>query len=92
MTVKSMHFPPMDVADVREGFAHLEREHEFWQEHFEEYRELYPDEFVAVSPDGNVVAHSPDLGEFARRVRARGYTRRQFFSRFMLDPSVRFIL
>ena len=92
MTVEHVDFPPADVNDMRVGFAHLEREVAFWQAHRQEYIDRFPDEFLAVTATGDVVAHSPDLVKFDELVRAAGFTRRQTFETFLEKTPVRYIL
>jgi hypothetical protein len=92
MTVDRVKFPPVDVDDMRAGFAHLEHEVAFWQSRRMEYMDRFPDEFVAVTTDGNLVAHSSDLVKFDELVRAAGFARRQMFETFLEKTPIRFIL
>jgi hypothetical protein len=92
MTSKRVQFPPVDLDDLREGFAHLDNEREFWQRHKAEYVDRYPDEFVAVALDGGVIGHSPDLVEFAGQLNKSGLGPRDRFTTFLEKTPVRYIL
>ena len=48
--------------ETRAAFARMDRFHAFWSAHYAEFRELYPDEFVAVA-DQKLVGHSRDFLE-----------------------------
>jgi hypothetical protein len=49
-----------ETLDLRAAFDRAERVQRFWDDHWAEYLEKYPDEFVAVR-DGEVVATNSDL-------------------------------
>lgn len=49
-----------------------DEQHAFWQEHYREYAERYPDQFVAVDRAGQVLASSPDLIELEAQLTAVG--------------------
>jgi hypothetical protein len=92
VTVERVHFPPVDVNDMRVGFAHLESEVAFWQSHRNEYLDRFPDEFLAVALGGDVIAHSRDLVEFDQLMRAAGFERRHTFESFLEKTPIRLIL
>ena len=47
----------------------------FFNEHYDEWLELYPDQWVAVSVD-ELVAVGPDIEEVVKTIRSGGYKRR----------------
>ena len=53
-------------------FDELERRTAFWRRHYAEFLQLYPDQFVAVDGDGQVVLTSPDLVELLDGLKAAG--------------------
>jgi hypothetical protein len=62
-------------------------EQEFWQEHQQEFREKYPDQFVAVA-DGQVVLTSPDLQQLIFGLREQGRDVHDVWIRYIYkDPS-----
>ena len=76
--------PSLDGAD--EAWAAAEEEDTFWHEHYGQYLEQYPDQFVAVS-DGAVVATDSDLQQLLRILRKKGLDPRRVWVRFMTaDP------
>ena len=48
----------------------------FFNERYNEWLELYPDQWVAVSVD-ELVAVGPDIEEVVKTIRSRGYKRRE---------------
>ena len=55
----------------KEFWERVEAQRRFWDEHYEELRSRYPDQFVAVL-DGEVVATGRHLADIERELRARG--------------------
>lgn len=64
-----MAIPDADAAAA--AFREAEREQAFWEQHYREYIEKYPDRFVAVH-DGKVVATSEDLYHLVILLREQG--------------------
>jgi hypothetical protein len=52
------------------SYEELERERHYWDAHFDEYLQIYPEKFVAVY-DGEIVATDSDLEGLAAKLRAR---------------------
>ena len=72
---RGIKLPP----EVREAFAHQSertaRIRAFWEEHTEDLREQYPDQFVAADTEtGEVVDTDPDLFALDRRLTEMGIT------------------
>ena len=66
--------------------AAAEAEDAFWREHYGQYLEQYPDQFVAVS-GGAVVATDSDLQHLLRILDKKGLDPRRVWVRFMTaDP------
>jgi hypothetical protein len=60
-----------DLEGAREAWDAAEREQVFWQEHYRELLQQYPDQFVAVR-DGQVVAAHPDLQPLLKKLKHQG--------------------
>ena len=76
--------PSLDGA--RDAWEAAELEDAFWREHYGQYLEQYPDQFVAVS-EGEVVATDSDLQQLMRILEAKRLDARRVWVRFMTtDP------
>lgn len=69
-------------AELKALFEESERRSTFWSEHYQEFIEKYPDQFVAVH-NGEVIAVNPDLFGLVADVTKLGLTPRQVWSRFI---------
>ena len=61
----------MTLEEVRAAMQRAQEERDFWEAHYSEYVEKYPDQFVAVH-NGEVVATSKDLQGLVLRLKERG--------------------
>jgi len=65
----------------------------FWNEHYDELKAMYPDEYVAVSVrDRAVVEHDPDLEGLFEQLSARGYSHLDVWVEFMFTVYPRYAL
>jgi len=76
---------------VRSSYERGLREVAFWAAHRADLAARFPDEFVAVTEDGELVAHSPDLLAFVELLKASGFGRENLYSNFLADK-IRFVL
>ncbi len=59
-----------------------DEEEAFWREHYGQYLQEYPDQFVAVA-DGRVIATSPDLRHLVGILQGRGVDVRRAWVRYI---------
>ena len=71
-----------DVERVKAAFREAEAQQAFWEEHYGELREKYPDLFVAVV-DSAVVASGPDLQTLLYTLRGQGIAPQQAWVRLV---------
>lgn len=64
-----------------------EREHTFWDAHYDAFLERYPEQYVAVK-DGEVIATSPDLFDLVDQVEQRGLKPTEVWARFFTKETV----
>jgi hypothetical protein len=69
-------------AEVKALFDEAERERAFWDSHYQEFIETYPDQFVAVH-NGKVVAANLDLFGLVADLDMLGLKPRQVWSEFI---------
>jgi hypothetical protein len=80
-----MVIPALDRNDPTWREAQLEQR--FWEKHQQEFRERYPDQFVAVA-DGQVVLASSDLQQLLVGLRNQGRDIHDVWVRYIYrDPS-----
>ena len=72
----------MSDAEVKALFEEANRELAFWRDHYQEFIEKYPDQFVAVY-NGEVVAANPDLFGLVAELEKLGLKPRQVWSEFI---------
>lgn len=65
-----------------------EEEGAFWERHFHELVDRYPDQFVAVRQDGVVFAASADFFEVLAEVRRQGLRPHDCYMRFLAATPV----
>ena len=71
---------------AREAWAAADQEDAFWREHYRQFLDQYPEQFVAVH-NGQVVATDSDLRQLIRILEKKRLDRRQVWVRFMTaDP------
>ena len=73
------------------AWQRAEREQRFWREHYQEYLERYPDQFVAVH-DGRVIATSRHLRELVALVRGQGLKPTDVWVRFLAKTPRRILV
>jgi hypothetical protein len=75
-----------DLENIRGALAAADEEDAFWREHYNDYLEQYPEQFVAVSA-GKVVATDSDLKQLLRILDKKGLEPRGVWIRFVTaDP------
>jgi hypothetical protein len=78
--------PNLDSPEAQAAWEAADAERRFWEAHYTEYLEQYPEQFVAVK-DGAVVANSPDLMKLLHLLQRRGLAPTQVWIRlFSVDP------
>ena len=78
--------PSLDSPEVEAAWQAAAAEQAFWETHYGELLERYPDQFVAVS-DGVVIATNPDLQQLIQDLEHRGIEPRRIWVRFVTaDP------
>jgi hypothetical protein len=78
--------PSLDSPAAQAAWEAAEAERRFWETHYAEYLERYPEQFVAVK-DGAVVAASPDFMKLLQLLEQRGLTPTEVWVRlFSTDP------
>jgi hypothetical protein len=82
-------YPPLEQAD--EARREAEAKDAFFQEHWQEFLQKYPDHFVAVL-DEQVIAHAPDLVELIDVLEKRGLKPTDIWMRFVDTGSRMLIL
>ena len=71
-----------EIEGLHKAWEAAEVEEAFWREHYGQFLEQYPDQFVAVH-DGDIVATSPDLQQLLRSLDERRLEPRQVWVRFV---------
>lgn len=84
-----MKHPPLD--GLWELKQEADRERAFWNEHYQDFVQKYPDQFVAVH-DGQVIAVSDDLEPFIRAIKDKGYAPGKVWSKYIYGSSPRWRL
>jgi Family of unknown function (DUF5678) len=78
---------PPNLDNAREAWERAEAQETFWRDHYREFLEEYPNEFVAVI-DGAVVATDSDLQHLLWILEKKGVSRQGAWVRFIAtDPS-----
>ena len=81
--------PSLETAEAAWDAA--EAQDRFWQEHYAEYLEKFPDHFVAVV-DGEVAATSPDLQQVIHVLEGKRIEPRHAWIRFITADPRRILL
>ncbi len=81
--------PSLDKAAT--AWKEADREQAFWEQHYGEYLERYPEQFVAVH-DGVVVGTGVDLPLLVRILEEKGYDLRTVWLRFIATGAHRVLL
>ncbi|MGI8553675.1 MAG: hypothetical protein ACR2PL_23240 [Dehalococcoidia bacterium] len=76
----------LDIETVQAAFQESERQQTFWEQHWEEFRQRYPDRFVAVA-DGKVVSTRKNLDGLSKALRLQGLDARNVWVRFVWAES-----
>jgi hypothetical protein len=76
---------------ARELWKRAENERAFWDKHYPEFLERYPDQFVAVK-NGEVVANAPDLTQLVVLLESKGIDLKKVWAQFISEESHRLIL
>lgn len=75
----------LDTPSLESGLKAFERgeaEREFWREHWDDFVQKYPDQFVAVS-NGEVIASSPDLMDLLAILERNGLGAKDVWTQFI---------
>jgi alkylhydroperoxidase/carboxymuconolactone decarboxylase family protein YurZ len=81
-----------DLERAREAWERAEAQQVFWQEHRAEFLERFPDQFVAASPEGDVIAADPDLQRLTQLLVARGIEPTSTWIQFIATDPQRYLL
>jgi hypothetical protein len=71
------------LENLRAAWADGEARQAFWEAHHAELLAKYPEQFVAVSKQGEVVAVAPDLLEVVQMIEDQGLNTRQTWIEFL---------
>ena len=78
---------------ARKAWAMAKREDAFWRDHYQEYLDRYPDQFVAVAmADERIVAADPDLDRLIGLIKDRGLDVRRVWVRYMAATPIHLAL
>ena len=77
-----MNSTPPSLEGAHEALKAAEQRSAFWHEHYREFLERYPEQFVAVS-EGSVVAADSDLHKLQSILKSRGFDPRRVWVRFI---------
>lgn len=80
-----------NLVEAEAALKRVEAETAFWAEHYQEYVQKYPDQFVAVH-GGEVVAASPDLESLLEQLAARSLSVQSVSARFVASNRYRYLL
>jgi hypothetical protein len=74
--------PPLDTDELDAGWEAVRAEQRFWEAHYAEYLQHYPEQFVAVK-DGEVIATQADLLELLQALKSKGLAPTQVWMHFI---------
>jgi len=80
-----------DTTNLAEAFQRAQEESAFWDEHYHEFAQKYPNQFVAIH-NNQVVATAPTLGDIVKHLRALGYPIHSTSIRYIPTADQQFIL
>ena len=72
LTEHGTGMPVFDIAELDASWADGQARRRFWEAHYAEYLQRYPEQFVAVK-DGEVIATHTDLYELVRVLESKGW-------------------
>jgi hypothetical protein len=81
-----------DLEGAREAWERAEAQQQFWQAHRAEFLERYPEQFVAASPDGEVIAADADLRRLIELLVAQGHNPQDLWLQFIATDPQRYLL
>jgi hypothetical protein len=83
---------PAQLEDFRRAHEDGERRRRFWLSHWKELQKLHPDEWVAATDEGTVIAHSPELLYVWGFLEGRGLSPKDTYVEYMDTGRRRFVL
>jgi hypothetical protein len=87
LTERGASLPAFDTAALDAGWEAAKAEQQYWEAHYAEYLQRFPDRFVAVKA-GQVIATNPDLYDLVRDLGSKGLAPTETWMRFITaDPA-----